>query len=31
MNWYSVVVVLNAVPMLVFLNILVIFLNFGLW
>jgi len=31
MSWCSVVVVLNAMPILVFLNKFVIFLIFGLW
>ena len=31
MRWCNVVVVLNAMPMFVFLNKLVIFLIFGLW
>ena len=31
MRWCNVVVVLNAVPMFVFLNKLLIFLIFGLW
>jgi len=31
MRWCSVVIVLNAIPIFVFLNKLVIFLIFGLW
>ena len=31
MRWCIVVVVLNALPIFIFFNKLVIFLNFGLW
>ena len=31
MRWCNVVVVLNAMPIFIFFNKLVIFLNFGLW